>query len=151
MIRNATMKDCDAILALVNQNAGRGLMLPKTPYAIYLAIPNFIVWEEKGQVVGCCRLAIVWQDMAEIASLAVQDDMRGRGIGHALVSESIRKAKELKLQTVFTLTYQVHFFESCGFTEVERKNLPYKVFGDCLNCPKVNCCDEHALIINVDE
>ncbi len=149
MIRNATMDDCDAILDLINQNANKGLMLAKAPYSVYQNIPNFIVWEEGGKVVGCCRLAIAWNDLAEVASLAVHDDMKGKGIGKKLVMECIQKAKNIKLKRLFTLTYQVAFFEKCGFHQVGRESLPYKVFGDCLYCPKVNCCDENAMILDL--
>ncbi|MDD3668831.1 MAG: N-acetyltransferase [Alphaproteobacteria bacterium] len=149
MIRNATMSDARAILTLVNRNAREGLMLPKSPYAVYQAIPNFVVWEEDGAVAGCCRLAVVWNDLAEIASLAVRAEYRGRGIGRALVQSLSRRAADLKLKRLFTLTYQAGFFQKCGWSEVPRASLPHKVFGECLNCPKVDCCDERAFIWDV--
>ena len=102
MIRTATMDDSDAILKLVNHNAQKGLMLAKSPYAIYLNIPTFFVWEENGEILGCGRLNIVWNDLAEVASLAVQESARGKGIGKALVQACIQKAKELKLKQLFT-------------------------------------------------
>ena len=150
MIENATMDDCEAILKLVNKNADKGLMLPKTPYMIYKNITNFLVWKERGRVVGCCRLAIVWNDLAEIASLAISKSYQGKGIGKKLVQACLQKAQDLKIKQVFVLSYQVEFFKKCGFKEVPRESLPYKVFGDCLNCPKVNCCDEKALILPLD-
>lgn len=149
MIRKATMNDAESILTLVNQNAKKGLMLPKSPYAVYMAIPNFFVYEENNKILGCGRLAIVWNDLAEVASLAVDESARGQGIGKKIVSAIIAQAKELKIKRVFTLTYQVAFFQKCGFTEVARETLSYKVFGDCLTCPKVNCCDEHALVLDI--
>ena len=150
MIENATMDDCEAILKLVNKNADKGLMLSKTPYMIYKNITNFLVWKEKNRVVGCCRLAIVWNDLAEIASLAISESYQKKGIGKKLVQACIQKAKDLKIKQVFVLSYQDDFFKKCGFTEVPRESLPYKVFGDCLNCPKVNCCDEKALILSLE-
>lgn len=148
-IRPATMHDADAILTLVNHNAKQGLMLPKSPYAVYLAIPNMFVADENGQVIACCRLAVVWNDMAEVASLAVAESHRRHGIGRDLVNKCLSRARDLKIKRLFTLTYQTPFFQKCGFTLVDRASLPYKVFGDCLNCPKVNNCDENALILDI--
>lgn len=149
MIRPATMSDADVILALVNKNAAKGLMLGKSPYAIYLAIPTMYVWEENGKIVGCTRLAVTWSDLAEISSLAVDETAARKGIGRALVEACAKRARELKIKRLFSLSYQVAFFTKCGFAEVDRNSLPYKVFGDCLNCPKVNCCDEHAFVLDL--
>lgn len=149
MIRNATMKDAESILNLVNENASKGLMLGKSPYAVYKDIQAYVVYEEEGKILGCARLNIAWNDLAEIASLAVDLNARGKGIGKKLVLHLVERAKYLDIKRVFTLTYQVAFFAKCGFHEVERQALSYKVFGDCLSCPKVNNCDEHALILDI--
>lgn len=149
MIRNATLEDADAILELVNYNAKQGLMLSKSPYAVYKDIQAYLVYEEEGKILGCTRLSIAWNDLAEVASLAVDINARKKGIGKKLVDASIERAKYLKIKRLFTLTYQVDFFKKCGFREVERNSLSYKVFGDCLSCPKVNNCDEHALVFDL--
>lgn len=149
MIRNATMKDAQSILKLVNENASKGLMLSKSPYAVYKDIQAYIVYEEEGKILGCARLNIAWNDLAEIASLAVDINERGKGIGKQLVLHLVERAKYLDIKRVFTLTYQVPFFIKCGFQEVDRQALSYKVFGDCLSCPKVNNCDEHALVLDI--
>ena len=78
MIRNATMKDAESILKLVNENASKGLMLSKSPYAVYKDIQAYIVYEEEGKILGCARLNIAWNDLAEIASLAVDINERGK-------------------------------------------------------------------------
>ena len=150
MIRSATIDDSAAILKLVNGYADQGLMLSKCPYDIYRNIQSFLVYEEKGKVLGCCRLSINWKDIAEVASLAVDPAHLKKGIGRRLVEACVEWAKTLKIAKVFTLTYQCQFFEKCGFQEVDRNTLPHKVFGDCLNCAKVDCCDEHAFIKTLD-
>ncbi len=150
MIRRATMIDAPVILELVNYHAERGLMLRKCPYDIYRHIQGFFVYEENGQVIGCSRLSIAWKDLAEVASLAVHKDHLKKGIGRQLVEACIERAKQLHIPKVFSLTYQCDFFKKCGFHEVERDSLPHKVFGDCLNCAKVDCCDEHAFIKMLD-
>lgn len=149
VIRPATLQDTDAILSLVNNNAKQGLMLMKSPLDVYKNILSFVVYETDGLVVGCSRLVVLWKDIGEVASLAVRDDYKRRGIGGQLVQACAMRAKEISLPRVFTLTYQVSFFKGCGFTQVDRETLPHKVFGDCLNCPKADNCDETALIMDV--
>ncbi len=149
MIRNANMDDAKAILKLINKNAEKGLLKSKTPYAIYKTIPNFLVWEENNKVVGCCRLSIAWKDIAEVASLAVSDDMKEKGIGKALVNACINQAKELRLERLFTFTVQEAFFKKCGFKRIDKLVLPNKLLGDCQKCHKAERCDEHAMIFDI--
>lgn len=148
-IRQAKLSDTDAILRLINNNARQGLMLMKSPLDVYKNILSFVVYEQDGAVVGCSRLVVLWKDIGEVASLAVQDEYKRRGIGAELVSACTDKARALGLPRVFTLTYQVSFFKGCGFSQVSRESLPHKVFGDCLNCPKADNCDETALILDL--
>lgn len=149
MIRKAKMSDASAILELVNYHADRGLMLKKCPYDVYRNIQGFFVYEENGVVIGCARIAVAWKDLVEVASLAVHKDHTKKGIGKQLVEKCLERAKELGVPRVFSLTYQCEFFAKCGFHEVDRDTLPHKVFGDCLNCSKVECCDEHAFIKDI--
>lgn len=148
-IRAATLNDVPAILSLVNNHAKQGLMLMKSPRDIYRNILNFVVYETEGKVVGCSRLIVLWKDIGEVASLAVEDAYKRRGIGKLLVAACLDRARQIHLPRVFTLTYQIPFFISCGFQKIDRDSLPHKVFGDCLNCPKVECCDETALIFDL--
>lgn len=149
MIRKATMNDVPRILELVNGYARNGLMLMKTPYQIYRNIQSFYVCEVAGEVVGCCRLNIIWKNLAEVASLAVAETHKRQGIGKQLVQKAIDEGVSLGICEFFTLTYQDAFFQGCGFYFVERESLPHKVFGDCLMCPKIECCDEHAYMYRV--
>ncbi len=114
MIRPATLNDVPAILSLVNNHAKQGLMLMKSPLDIYRNILNFIVYEQDGQVVGCSRLVVLWKDIGEIASLAVADGYKRRGIGAELVKACIQTARQIGLPRVFSLTYQTAFFNACG-------------------------------------
>lgn len=151
MIRKAALRDAPDILRLVNDNARRGLMLAKSPYDIYRNILEFIVYvdDKTGTVVGCSRLAVLWKDIGEVASLAVDDRFKRMGIGRELVKKCIETAKEIGLPKVISLTYQNAFFESVGFKRVNRENLPHKVFSDCIHCPKVDNCDECAYEFNI--
>lgn len=151
MIRPAKMKDAAQILELVNGYATEGLMLPKAPYDVYRNIQNFFVVEKDEKIIGCARLSIASKDLAEVASLAVLKDQNKLGIGRKLVEACLERAKYLGLEKVFTLTYQCAFFEKCGFEKIKRDDLPHKVFGECLNCPKAECCDENAYIISLKD
>ena len=151
MIRKAALKDTSDILRLVNGHARQGLMLAKSPYDVYRNILGFIVYvdDETGTVVGCSRLAVLWKDIGEVASLAVDDRFKRMGIGRKLVEKCIETAKEIGLPKVIALTYQSAFFESVGFKKINREDLPHKVFSDCIHCPKGDNCDECAYEFNI--
>ena len=149
MIRIAKMADVESILKLINNYADQGLMLRRSPFDIYRKLTAFCVCEVDGKVVGCSHLSIVWKDLAEVASLAVSPEYKGKGYGRELVDWQKVQAKSLGISQMFTLTYQTAFFEKCGFRHVSKETLPHKVFGDCLRCPKIENCDEHALIYDI--
>jgi len=151
MVRKARLSDAEAIHSLVNSYAQKGLLLPRSISSVYEHIRDFWVYEEEGEVVGCCALQIVWEDLAEIRSLAVREDRKGEGIGRKLVEVCIKEAKELGIERVFSLTYARDFFEALGFRVVDKSVLPHKVWGDCVNCVKFPSCDEIAVILELDE
>ena len=149
MIRKATFMDVKAIQSLVNQYADSGQMLPRTLNELYEHLRDFHVAEENGSLAGVCALHVSWEGLAEIRSLAVRQDRVKRGIGAELVRQCLAEAAELKVERVFVLTYQAGFFRKLGFAEVDKKELPHKIWTDCLNCVKFPDCDESALIFTV--
>ncbi|MBN1436505.1 MAG: N-acetyltransferase [Sedimentisphaerales bacterium] len=149
MIRNARLEDVPTLRNLISSHAERGLMLFRSQANLYESIRDFKVCELDGKVRGCCALAIVWSDLAEIRSLAVAADYQGRGIGAELVQAALAEARSLGVARVFTLTLESGFFEKQGFAEVERDALPMKVWSDCVNCPKQENCDETALVCDL--
>ena len=148
-LRKAKMKDAERIQFLINEYAKQGLMLPRSINSIYEHIRDFWVYEENGEVLGTCALTIFWNDLAEVRSLAVDPEHLRRGIGTALVKKALDEAKEFGINRVFTLTYQVKFFEKLGFKVIDKNSLPHKIWRDCINCVKFPNCDETAMIINV--
>ena len=148
-VRKATVDDVDRILGLVNGYADQGLMLPKTPFKVYKNLQNYMIAEENGRIVGCAALVVLWRDLAEICSLAVDETCTGRGIGRELVNTCIEKAKGLKVPQLIVLTYQDRFFEKMGFQWVDRDSFPRKLMWECLECPKLEACDEQAYIIDL--
>jgi len=149
MIRKAIIKDVKTIQVLINQYADSGQMLPRALNELYENLRDFHVYEEEGVLIGVCALHISWDGLAEIRSLAVRKDKMNRGIGSELVRQCLAEAAELLVERVFALTYQDGFFKKIGFADVDKKELPHKIWNDCLNCIKFPNCDESALIISV--
>ena len=149
MIERARISEAPRILALVNDCADRGLMLPRSLNEVYESLRDFFVWREGGQLVGCAALHVSWEGLGEIRSLAVAEKAQGRGIGTALVGSCLAEARQLGMTRVFVLTYIGPFFERFGFAPHPKENLPHKIWTDCLNCPKFPDCDESALILEL--
>ncbi|MCD6175204.1 MAG: N-acetyltransferase [Planctomycetes bacterium] len=145
IIRDATIGDVKRIHKLINGYAETDRMLFASMSSIYENLQIFKVAELGGEVVGCCAMKVLWEDLAEIKSLAVEQAQFGKGIGRALVLGCMEKAKELGLKKVFTLTLEPDFFTKLGFVSVKKKSLPMKVWSDCAECPKQDHCDEIAL------
>jgi len=149
MIRKANITDVKPIQSLVNQFADTGQMLPRSLNELFEHLRDFHVFEEKGSVIGVCALHVSWDGIAEIRSLAVQRDRMKQGIGADLVRHCLSEAAQLQIEKVFVLTYQDEFFRKLGFVDVDKKELPHKIWTDCLNCIKFPDCDESALIISI--
>jgi amino-acid N-acetyltransferase len=149
MLRKASIEDIRKIHALVNQSAATGEMLPRSLGELYDNMRDYIVYVEGGDVLGTAALHICWEDIAELRSLCVVDSARMKGIGRKLVDAVIEEARMLNIPRVFLLTYQEAFFTKCGFLPADKKELPQKIWSDCIRCPKFPECDELAMIKNV--
>ena len=145
-IRKARIADTKEIQKLVNEFARREEMIPRSINELYENIRDFVVSEEKGKIYGVCALHVLWEDLAEIRSLAVKKESQRMGIGKKMVKRCIDEAKALGIKRVFALTYQPLFFRKLGFADIDKANLPQKIWGDCIRCPKFPECDEFALI-----
>ncbi len=149
-LRKARMEDVKAIQAMLNDYAAKGRLLPRSLNQIYGNLRDFFVVEGRdGKVLGCSALTIFWEDLAEIRSVAVLPEMKGRGLGRELVNACLDEARSLGLHRVFTLTYEVGFFQRMGLEIVGKETLPQKIWSDCLNCPKFPDCDETAMIVSL--
>jgi amino-acid N-acetyltransferase len=145
-LRPATVRDVEPILDLVNDLAAAGEMLPRSPATTIERLRDFVVAEVDGNFAGCGALALVWTDMAEIRSIAVAKEQRGKGLGRKMALFLLEEAERLGVARVMAFTYVTGFFERLGFREVDHAALPHKVFQDCLNCPKFHRCDEVAVV-----
>ena len=145
-VRSAKICDVGAIGSLIDCYAEKDRMLFRSPANIYENLQSFIVVEAAGGVVGCCALQVIWSDLAEIKSLAVDETNKGTGIGKMLVTAAIEQAGRLGISRVFALTLEPDFFGRLGFDVVEKEELPMKVWSDCAACPKQEKCDEIAVL-----
>jgi len=107
------------IKRLVDTYTGQRLLLAKDTVTLYEAVQEFRVAEIDGAVIGCGALHVLWQDLGEIRTLAIDPEHRGMKIGDRLLAELIRNARELGLQRLFALTFQTGFFSRHGFREIE--------------------------------
>ena len=121
-------------------------MLFRSMADIYENLQSFTVAELNDKVVGCCALQIIWSDLAEIKSLAVDEANTSVGVGKMLVAAAVEQASQLGIPGVFALTLTPDFFERLGFKVIEKDALPMKVWSDCARCPKQQNCDEVAVI-----
>jgi len=146
-VEKAKINDAQRIHELVNKFADNGEMLPRALSEIYENLRDFFVIRDNDkQVIGCVALHVNWADLAEIKSLAVSEDKQAKGLGSMLVEACLEEAKELGFPTVFCLTYKPAFFERHNFHQVDKMELPRKVWSECYRCPKFPDCDEVALI-----
>jgi amino-acid N-acetyltransferase len=149
-VRKAMTRDVPGIQELVNANAQAGLMLGLSRHEIYEQLRDFCVVERDGAVVGVCALHVAWDDLAEVRSLAVRDDVRHQGWGRRLVMSCIAEARDLGVRRVFALTYQGGFFSRLGFAPVDKGELPHKIWTDCLKCVKFPNCDEESWLLTLE-
>jgi amino-acid N-acetyltransferase len=151
-IRKAIIRDVHSIHRLLNDYAGRDLLLPRSLSELYDHLRDYFVLQDSAEpndVKGVCALGICWDDLAEIRSLAVTEDHQGRGAGSRLVETCLDEARSLGLNKIFVLTYVPDFFKKLGFNEMDKSGLPHKIWSDCLKCPKFPNCDETALMIDL--
>jgi amino-acid N-acetyltransferase len=148
--RKAKISDSKNIHALLLQTAEVGLVLPRSLPQIYANIRDFFVLHcDDGQLIGCCALSVVWDNLAEIRSLVIIPALRRKGAGRLLLEACLAEAGQLGINRVFALTYQVEFFARMRFNVVSKDVLPQKVWTDCVNCPKFPDCDEVAVLLEL--
>ncbi|WP_372443889.1 amino-acid N-acetyltransferase [Nucisporomicrobium flavum] len=133
-IRRARTSDIKAIRALVDTYTADRRLLSKATVTLYESVQEFWVAVDAGQdrVVGCGALHVMWEDLAEIRTVAVDPAYRGQKIGHRLVTELLDAARELGVARVFCLTFETRFFASFGFAEIDGAPVPHAVYEQLL-------------------
>ena len=149
--QKAGVGDAAQVHDLVNQFAQRGDMLPRTLGEVYENLRDFFVVRDGGQLLACAALHIIWEDMAEVRSLAVREESQAQGLGAVLVRACVEEAHSLGLSTLFALTYRPAFFEKLGFRQADVMSLPRKVWNECYRCPKFPGCNEIAMVLDLGD
>jgi len=147
IVRKPKLTEIAAIKALLDKAAEEGQVLPRELAELYTNVRDFYVYiDPEGEVGGCAALHIDMVDLAEVRSLVVRDDLRGRGIGERLVQAVVDEARVLEIARVYAFTRVPGFFERINFRLVDKQDLPYKVFKDCMRCALFPGCDELAFV-----
>lgn len=146
LLRDAEARDVPAILGLINDYARRNLLLPRTEESLRARLGDFVVVEIDGSVAACCALSELGPALGEIRSLAVQEEVSGRGVGGALVRHLMARAWARGFHEVLALTRRLSFFEGLGFVVTRRERYLDKLATDCKACPLNLCCDETAVV-----
>lgn len=135
-VRRARTSDVKAIRAFVDAYAPDRKLLNKPTVTLFEDVQEFWVAEDAAReiptVVGCGALHVMWEDLAEVRTLAVDPAMRGRGVGHLVLEQLLATARELGVRRVFCLTFEVEFFARHGFIEIDGSPVPPDVFDELL-------------------
>ena len=132
-VRRARTADVRSIRQLVDQYAAQRILLSKEMVTLYEDVQEFWVAEEPpGSIIGCGALHVMWEDLAEVRTLATHRDWVGRGIGHAVLSTLLDVARDLGISRVFCLTFEVDFFKQHGFEVAEGSVVPPEVYAELL-------------------
>ncbi|WP_138999881.1 amino-acid N-acetyltransferase [Rhodococcus zopfii] len=129
IVRRARTSDVPEIKRLIDIYAGR-ILLEKNLVTLYEAVQEFWVAETGGEVIGCGALHVLWSDLGEVRTVAVDPRAKGRGAGHLVVAKLIEVARELELDRLFVLTFEVDFFGRHGFAEIEGTPVTAEVYAE---------------------
>ena len=132
IIRAAKTSDVKAIRELVDSYAAPGQMLSKETVTLYEGVQEFIVAEQNGVIVGCGALHILWEDLAEVRTVAVQEELQKQGIGHKILEKIIDRAREVGVNRIFCLTFQTEFFSRHGFVKIHGTPVDPEVYQQLL-------------------
>jgi amino-acid N-acetyltransferase len=130
VIRRPTTADVRSIRRLVDVYVRQNILLEKETVQLYEDVQDFWVADRGGEIVGCGALHPLWEDLAEIRTVAVDPVVRGTGVGHRIVARLVETARELGVRRVFVLTFEVAFFERHGFVPIEGAPVTPEVYAE---------------------
>jgi amino-acid N-acetyltransferase len=131
-IRPARTSDIKGIRTLIDTFTLRGRLLNKETVTLYEAVQEFIVAVDGDQVIGCGALHILWEDLAEVRTVAVAQDHHGTGVGHKILEAIIERAKNIGVGRIFCLTFETQFFGRHGFVEIQGTPVAPDVYAELL-------------------
>ncbi len=144
-VRRAGLQDLAALHALIRHYSEKGILLPRNEDDLQQVIHEFRVIATPTDLLACGILHLYTPRIGELRSLAVVPGAQGSGLGRRLVEALLEEARQTGLHMVFAFTYATEFFAKLGFEPIDRSLLPWKVWNDCVCCPKRHCCDEIAV------
>lgn len=145
--KKAKLKDVLCMQNIIKKEVQDGIILARSDDEVSTNIRSYTLACKKDEIIGYSALHIHAANLAEVRSLIIRDDFRGKGIGGGLVKELLKEARDFEIKQVFTLTYQKEFFERLGFKEIPKEKLPVqKIWADCIKCKHFPVCNEIALI-----
>ncbi|MDX9982426.1 MAG: GNAT family N-acetyltransferase [Lentisphaeria bacterium] len=147
----AAAEDAEAIVGLLQPYVPLGIVLPRSVEEIRQRHADFLVARDGGRIVGTVALRDFGAGLHEIRSLVVDVAHAGHGLGSRLVEAAVREAVANGAGRVFALTLRPHLFARLGFRQADMDLFPQKVWLDCAKCPKRDCCDEIALILEGED
>ncbi|MFO7546284.1 MAG: N-acetyltransferase [Trueperaceae bacterium] len=150
-VRHARAEDVPLIFENIGYWASRGRMLVRPMQNIFENLRDFIVAEVDGDdgpvFAGNGALHVLWGDIAEVRGLAVAPGVQAKGVGRAIVKEAEDEARRVGIPVLFAWTYEVAFFEKCGFTLIDKsRDLHPRVWSECLRCPFYVGCNENGVV-----
>jgi amino-acid N-acetyltransferase len=149
IVEKAKATDVPAIYSILRGFSTQGLLLPRSYVNIYESLQTFYVArapEDPSTVVGVAALQVAWNNLAEVRSLAVLEEHRGKGYGQALTLAVESDARSLAIERMFVLTYVPNFFLKMGYEIVSLEYLPQKIWAVCFNCVHYPDCQEVSLV-----
>jgi len=132
VVRPAKTSDIKKIRKIVDSFAEQRRLLSKETVTLYEGVQEFTVAEVEGEIVGCGALHVLWEDLAEVRTVAVIESMHGKGIGHEILENILNRAKEIGVKKVFCLTFETNFFGAHGFTEIQGAPVEPDVYAQLL-------------------
>jgi len=150
-IQAATLADMDRVHGLITPYADRNDMLHRPLSELYENVRDFYVVKEAADVIACGSVHVVWNDLAEIKAVAVREEYQSQGWGKRMIAHCMDSARDMGIATVFVLTHKTTYYDQLGFKEIDVTNLPRKVWGECLRCPKFPNCNEIAMVYHLVE
>ncbi len=132
IVRPARTGDVRAIRSFIDAYSPDGRLLSKATVTLFEDIQEFVVAEQAGIVVGCGALHVIWEDLAEVRTLAVDPTRAGQGIGTAILTDLMDRARAVGVSRVFCLTFAVPFFERHGFVEIDDTPIDHDVYEQLL-------------------
>ena len=131
-VRPARTSDIKEIRKFIDEYAAGRRLLTKETVTLYESVQEFTVAQIKNDVVGCGALHVLWEDLAEVRTLAVSESVRGKGVGHAILAEIIERARQVGVKRIFCLTFETEFFGRHGFVEIQGTPVAPEVYTELL-------------------